>query len=66
MVLWAEAVPLFHDALNRWFRASFFRRRTMNDCDYMRLALTLAERGVGWVSPNPLVGAVLEIGRAHV
>ena len=31
----------------------------MNDCDYMRLALTLAERGVGWVSPNPLVGAVL-------
>ena len=31
----------------------------MNDCDYMRLALTLAERGLGWTSPNPLVGAVL-------
>ena len=31
----------------------------MDDCDYMRLAAELAERGVGWVSPNPLVGAVL-------
>ena len=31
----------------------------MNDCDYMRLALTLAERGLGWTSPHPLVGAVL-------
>ena len=27
LLSWMEAVPLFHDALNRWFRASFFRRR---------------------------------------
>ena len=31
----------------------------MNDCGYMRLAAELAERGVGWTSPNPLVGAVI-------
>jgi riboflavin-specific deaminase-like protein len=33
----------------------------MNDIDttYMKLALRLAARGAGWVSPNPMVGAVL-------
>ena len=31
----------------------------MNDCDYMRRALELAERGVGWTNPNPMVGAVI-------
>ena len=31
----------------------------MDDKDYLRLAAELAERGAGWVSPNPLVGAVL-------
>ena len=31
----------------------------MNDRDYMRLALELAERGRGWTSPNPMVGAVV-------
>ncbi len=31
----------------------------MNDNDYMRLALELAERGRGYTSPNPMVGAVL-------
>lgn len=31
----------------------------MNDSDYMRLAAELAEQGAGWVSPNPLVGAVI-------
>ena len=31
----------------------------MNDMDYMRLALELAERGRGWTSPNPMVGAVI-------
>lgn len=31
----------------------------MQDIDYMRLAIDLAERGCGWVSPNPLVGAVI-------
>lgn len=31
----------------------------MNDNDYMRLALEIAEKGAGHVSPNPLVGAVI-------
>lgn len=29
------------------------------DDDYMRTALQLAEKGCGWVSPNPMVGAVI-------
>ncbi len=31
----------------------------MDDRDYMRRALALAERGRGWTAPNPLVGAVV-------
>ena len=31
----------------------------MNDAGYMARALELAERGVGWTSPNPMVGAVV-------
>lgn len=31
----------------------------MTDTDYMQLALELAKRGMGWTSPNPMVGAVL-------
>lgn len=31
----------------------------MKDTDYMALALSLAERGRGWTSPNPVVGAVV-------
>jgi diaminohydroxyphosphoribosylaminopyrimidine deaminase/5-amino-6-(5-phosphoribosylamino)uracil reductase len=31
----------------------------VSDRDYMRLALTLARRGYGTTSPNPMVGAVL-------
>lgn len=31
----------------------------MRDEDYMRMALQLAEKGCGWVSPNPMVGAVI-------
>ncbi|MDY5613019.1 bifunctional diaminohydroxyphosphoribosylaminopyrimidine deaminase/5-amino-6-(5-phosphoribosylamino)uracil reductase RibD [Dysosmobacter sp.] len=31
----------------------------MNDMDYMRLALELAEQGCGWTNPNPMVGAVI-------
>lgn len=31
----------------------------MNDYEYMRMALQLAEKGCGWVSPNPMVGAVI-------
>lgn len=31
----------------------------MTDRDYMQLALELAEKGRGWVHPNPMVGAVV-------
>jgi diaminohydroxyphosphoribosylaminopyrimidine deaminase / 5-amino-6-(5-phosphoribosylamino)uracil reductase len=31
----------------------------MDETDYMKLALRLAAKGAGWVSPNPMVGAVV-------
>ena len=31
----------------------------MNDTKYMRMAIELAKKGEGWVSPNPMVGAVI-------
>lgn len=31
----------------------------MKDQDYMRRAMELAKRGLGWTNPNPLVGAVI-------
>ena len=31
----------------------------MTDVDYMRYALNLAQKGCGWVNPNPMVGAVI-------
>ena len=31
----------------------------MTDKDYMQKALKLAEKGCGWVNPNPMVGAVI-------
>lgn len=31
----------------------------MNDSEYMRRALRLAEKGCGWTAPNPMVGAVI-------
>ena len=31
----------------------------MTDEEYIKLALKLARRGLGWTSPNPMVGAVL-------
>lgn len=31
----------------------------MDDREYMRLALRLAEKGAGWTAPNPMVGAVI-------
>jgi diaminohydroxyphosphoribosylaminopyrimidine deaminase/5-amino-6-(5-phosphoribosylamino)uracil reductase len=34
----------------------------MNDQAYMKLALRLAAKGAGWVSPNPMVGAVVVKG----
>ena len=38
----------------------------MNDAEYMRLALALAERGRGWTAPNPMVGAVIVKGGAVI
>ena len=32
---------------------------TEQDIQYMKRAISLAERGKGWVNPNPLVGAVI-------
>lgn len=32
---------------------------SLDDIGYMRMALRLARRGVGWVSPNPMVGALV-------
>ena len=49
----------FRLALNGSFRAFSFGGDTMNDKDYMRLALQLAKKGCGWTSPNPMVGAVV-------
>ena len=46
-------------ALNVLFRAFSFGDDDMHDEEYMRLALHLAEKGCGWVSPNPMVGAVI-------
>lgn len=31
----------------------------MTDLEYMKLALELAQKGRGWTSPNPMVGAVI-------
>ena len=31
----------------------------MTDTDYMKIALSLAEKGMGFVNPNPMVGAVI-------
>ncbi|MCI8814554.1 MAG: bifunctional diaminohydroxyphosphoribosylaminopyrimidine deaminase/5-amino-6-(5-phosphoribosylamino)uracil reductase RibD [Lachnospiraceae bacterium] len=31
----------------------------MEDEKYMRMALALAQKGMGWTSPNPMVGAVI-------
>jgi len=33
--------------------------RQLSEEEYMRMALRLARRGLGWTSPNPMVGAVL-------
>ena len=53
--------PLYHDALNAGVQGVSVCQEAyiMNDAEYMRLALSLAERGVGWTSPNPMVGAVV-------
>ncbi len=38
----------------------------MEDRDFMALALKLARRGAGWVSPNPMVGAVVVDGEGRI
>ncbi len=38
----------------------------MNDSDYMKTALSLAEKGRGYTSPNPMVGAVVVKNNAIV
>lgn len=35
------------------------RQGVMTDYDYMRRALALARKGMGWTHPNPMVGAVV-------
>ena len=54
-----KAPCVFHPVLNRLFRAFSLGGDNMNDEDYMRLALQLAEKGRGWTAPNPMVGAVI-------
>ena len=36
------------------------------DREYMKQALALAEKGHGWVNPNPMVGAVLVLSLIHI
>ena len=31
----------------------------MKDEEYMRRAIALAKKGIGWTNPNPMVGAVI-------
>lgn len=46
--------------LNCFVQGNFiFRGDGMNDRDYMKEALQLAEKGCGWTAPNPMVGAVI-------
>ena len=40
-------------------KADTAETKRMSDQDYMRRALELAEQGMGWTSPNPMVGAVI-------
>ena len=56
---YTRTLVIFCLALNGLFRAFSFGGDDMNDDDYMRLALQLAERGCGWTAPNPMVGAVI-------
>lgn len=39
--------------------SGFAERISMNDQDYMKLAIRLAQKGEGWTNPNPMVGAVI-------
>ena len=35
------------------------RGKQMTDRDYMERAIMLAQKGMGWTAPNPMVGAVI-------
>lgn len=47
------------DLLPRKISGAFLSGGTMEHIDFMRKALSLAEKGKGFVSPNPMVGAVI-------
>ncbi len=51
----------YSGALNSMFKALFLQERNflMEDQEYMKMALKLAEKGCGFVAPNPMVGAVI-------
>lgn len=52
--------------LNCFVQGNFiFRGDGMNDRDYMKEALQLAEKGRGWTAPNPMVGAVIRGSTSH-
>ena len=59
LCFYTRILVFFCLALNDSFRAFSFGGNDMNDAEYMRLALVLAERGRGWTAPNPMVGAVI-------
>ena len=59
LCFYTRILVIFCLALNDLFRAFSFGGNDMNDAEYMRLALVLAERGRGWTAPNPMVGAVI-------
>lgn len=47
-------------ALNTFVQGNFcLEVKQLKDISYMQLALQLAKKGLGWVSPNPMVGAVI-------
>ncbi len=47
-------------ALNTFVQGNFYLEvKQLKDISYMKLALELAKKGLGWVSPNPMVGAVI-------
>ena len=59
LCFYTRILMIFCLALNDSFRAFSFGGNSMNDAEYMCLALALAERGRGWTAPNPMVGAVI-------
>ena len=52
-------LPLVYALATDWQRLQDFTPYSQSDLPFMRRALALARRGIGKVSPNPAVGAVL-------